>query len=265
MPLAVQHIRRMRGGAQSHLMLADDGGYYIVKFQNNPQHRRILANEMLAAQIAEKLGLPVARAEVVLVTPELIEDTPELHIQKSLGREPCLPGRQFGSRYPGDPAQVAVLDLLPDERLREVANLNAFLGMLVFDRWTCNTNGRQVIFRPNGAPTHYRAMMIDQGFCFNAGDWNFPDSPLRGLYPRSLVYQSVRSLESFNPFLERLENIRLEVLDEAMRGIPPEWYDSDQAALDALMDRLYGRRKRVRQMLVETRDCFRQPFPNWVN
>jgi len=26
----------MRGGAQSHLIEADDGGFYVVKFSNNP-------------------------------------------------------------------------------------------------------------------------------------------------------------------------------------------------------------------------------------
>src|SRR6476646_6992838 len=31
---AVQHVRRMRGGAQAHLMRADDGHFYVVKFQN---------------------------------------------------------------------------------------------------------------------------------------------------------------------------------------------------------------------------------------
>lgn len=31
---AQQHIRRMRGGSQAHLMQASDGGYWIVKFQN---------------------------------------------------------------------------------------------------------------------------------------------------------------------------------------------------------------------------------------
>jgi hypothetical protein len=31
---AVQQIRRMRGGSQSHLMRASDGNYYITKFQN---------------------------------------------------------------------------------------------------------------------------------------------------------------------------------------------------------------------------------------
>src|ERR1019366_4957645 len=39
---AVQHVRRMRGGAQSHLMRCADGFYYVVKFQNNPQHTRVL-------------------------------------------------------------------------------------------------------------------------------------------------------------------------------------------------------------------------------
>ena len=42
MPIqAVQHIRRMRGGAQSHLMRCADGHYYVVKFQNlcGAQHK----------------------------------------------------------------------------------------------------------------------------------------------------------------------------------------------------------------------------------
>jgi hypothetical protein len=42
---AMEQIRRMRGGAQSHLMRCSDGRehdlYYVVKFQNNPQHCRV--------------------------------------------------------------------------------------------------------------------------------------------------------------------------------------------------------------------------------
>jgi hypothetical protein len=81
MVVAVEHIRRMRGGAQSHLMRCDDGGYYVVKFQNNPQHLRILANEMLATRLAGCMGLPVPRADVVEVRRELIDLTAELVIQ----------------------------------------------------------------------------------------------------------------------------------------------------------------------------------------
>jgi hypothetical protein len=65
MPLALEHIRRMRGGAQSHLMRCDDGHYYVVKFRNNPQHSRILANELLGTRMAARLGLPVPPAAVV--------------------------------------------------------------------------------------------------------------------------------------------------------------------------------------------------------
>ena len=140
MPLAVEHIRRMRGGAQAHLMRCDDGGWYVVKFQNNPQHIRVLANEMLATRMAARMGLPVARVEVVEVREDLIALTADLVVQLGVGRAPCRAGRQLGSRFPGDPAQMVVHDFLPDDALREVENLPDFAGMLVFDKWTCNTN-----------------------------------------------------------------------------------------------------------------------------
>ena len=43
--------------------------------------------------------------------------------------------------------------------------------------------------------------MIDQGFCFNAGNWDFPDAPLRGLYARNRVYLGVTGMDSFGPWL----------------------------------------------------------------
>jgi hypothetical protein len=54
--LAVQQIRRMRGGAQGQLMLGADGHIYVVKFQNNPQHMRVLANEFLATRLTGLMG-----------------------------------------------------------------------------------------------------------------------------------------------------------------------------------------------------------------
>ena len=58
MPVNARHfIRKMRGGAQAHLLEADDGHYYIVKFPNNPQHRRILVNEWIAGEILSHLQI----------------------------------------------------------------------------------------------------------------------------------------------------------------------------------------------------------------
>ena len=76
--------------------------------------------------------------------------------------------------------------------MRAVENLHDFAGMLVFDKGTCNTKGRQTVFFQGplqemgepagrspeqsgqsmgvaaGAQSRYRTLMIDQGFCFNA-------------------------------------------------------------------------------------------------
>src|ERR1019366_4834735 len=181
--LAVEHVRRLRGGAQAHLMRCDDGHYYVVKFRNNPQGVRILANEMLAAKLAQTLGLPVSEPEVIEVSDWLIEHTPDLYIQWGRDRIACASGFQFGSRFPCDPLRTPVYDFLPDAQLGAVTNRASFPGMLVFDKWTCNCDSRQSVFhRPaNARPSAikaaseaesgrpcYVATMVDQGFCFNA-------------------------------------------------------------------------------------------------
>src|SRR5579862_4732238 len=117
---AVQHIKRMRGGAQSHLMRCEDGHYYVVKFRNNPQHERVLANEFLATRLAEIVNLPVPVTQVVEVKAWLVEHTDELTILLS-GREIRVEaGLQFGSRYVVSPVQGEVFDFLPPEKLDRV-------------------------------------------------------------------------------------------------------------------------------------------------
>lgn len=289
MPRALEQIRRMRGGAQSHLMRCADGHYYVVKFQNNPQHRRILVNELLGTRLASRLGLPTAPVAIIEVSEELIRLTPDLVMEHPRHRFPCHAGPQFGSRYPGDPRRLTLHDFLPDQQLQQVENLHDFAGMLVFDKWTCNTNGRQTLFLadlsstgglgknlagtssssgvsassvPGGA---YRTLMIDQGFCFNAGEWKFPDAPLRGLYARNRVYESITGMQSFGPWLERLEQrITERVLDDISRNIPSEWYEDDYDSLLRLLEQIFHRRTRVPELLLEAKKSNRQPFPNWV-
>jgi hypothetical protein len=270
---ALEQIRRMRGGAQSHLMRCSDGHYYVVKFQNNPQHKRILVNEMLGTRLASYLGLPTTPIALVHVSEELIRLTPELCMDLPRQRIPCQPGLQFGSRFPGDPRRLTLLDFLPDPLLRQVDNLHDFAGMLVFDKWTCNTNGRQTLFRRDreqisgtgDGGVSYKTFMIDQGFCFNAGEWNFPDGPLRGLYARNKVYEGVTGGDSFGPWLERLQkHITERSLHAALQEIPPEWYDDDLDSLLSLGAKLFARRDRVPELLLAAKNTTRHPFPNWI-
>ena len=67
------------------------------------------------------------------------------------------------------------------------------------------------------------AQMIDHGFAFNGPHWGFQDSPLQGLYFRTSVYDEVRSLDSFEPWLEMVANFPASVIDSAWKEIPREW------------------------------------------
>jgi len=260
---AVQHVRRMRGGAQSHLMRADDGLFYVVKFQSNPQHLRVLANELLATRLAERVGLPVPVTAIVKVEGWLIENSPELRTDMAGFARPCKSGLQFGARYVCDPAEGQVFDYLPESMLARVRNLAAFACMLVVDKWLGNANGRQAVFWKKVQERKYTATFIDQGYCFNAGEWNFPDSALRGVYARNYVYQEVRGWESMEPWLSRVERFDPVAVHEIAGGIPPEWTGNDWGALEKLVETIIERRSRVRELILAFRNSSRQPFPAW--
>lgn len=261
--LAVQQIRRMRGGAQGHLMLGADGNAYVVKFQNNPQHLRVLVNELMATKLAAAIGLTVPECDVVEVTKWLIDNTAELDLEFGSRRERCRPGHCFGSRLVGGLMPGHLVDYLPEEQLLEVRNLEEFAGILALDKWTCNTNGRQAVFSRKRRGAKYTATFIDYGYCFNAGEWVFRDSPLRGVYALNSVYRRVTGWENFEPWLSRIEKLEPEVVWGIAETVPPEWYEGDALALEQLVEQLLKRRLRVRELIDGFRESSRGPFPNW--
>ena len=255
----------MRGGAQSQLMLGADGKLWVVKFQNNPQHIRVLANELIATRLAEAAGLTVPATEVVEVTEWLVANTLDMNVSLGKGRvEKCSAGLQFGSAFIGGLMPGQVMDYLPEPQLDEVRNLHEFAGMLVVDKWTGNCNGRQAVFERKPRERKYKATFIDQGFCFNAGDWTFPDSPLRGVYARNSVYAGVTGWRSFEPWLSKVEQMDASKLWAIAETVPPAWYGGDPAELERLGETLLKRRSRVRELITAFRDSNREPFPNWA-
>ncbi len=261
--LATQHIRRMRGGAQGQLMLGADGHAYVVKFQNNPQHTRVLANELLASRLAAAVGLTAPHAELIEVTPWLIDNTPELELDLGRSREKCRPGLQFGSRFVGGLMPGQVVDYLPARELGELRNLAEFAGILALDKWTGNANGRQAVFARRPRERRYRAVFIDYGYCFHAGDWKFEDAPLRGVYHRNDVYQFVTGWDSFEPWLSRLEALPASTVWAAANEVPPEWYGGDLSDMETLIGKFLDRRKRIRDLIEAFARSDRHPFPNW--
>jgi len=268
-------IRKMRGGAQAHLLEGEDGAFYVAKFLNNPQHRRILINEWLACVFLRYLQIYVPETALLELTPNFLEANPELYFSIGPRREPVKPGLHFGSRMAVDPNRVAVFDFLPDKLLAKVENRADFLGMLVFDKWVGNADSRQAVFfrgrakswtpLKGEAPARvgFFAQMIDHGFAFNGPHWAFQDSPVQGLYFRTSVYDEVRSLDSFEPWLEMVAHFPESVIDSAWKEIPREWFEDDEEPLEKLLETLLKRRAQVSRLIRETRDRRANAFRNW--
>jgi len=273
MPVTARRlIRKMRGGAQAHLMEASDGHSYVVKFHNNPQHRRVLVNEWIAATFLHYLGISAPEAVMIQVTESYLAGDADTYIQLGRERRAVTPGWHFGSRFPGDPARTVVYDFLPDTLLDTVENLSDFRAVLAFDKWMGNADSRQAIFFraqvleplvPETRRLGFVAQMVDNGYVFDGPHWRLGESAIQGLYFRPLVYRAVRGLAEFEPWLGRIRNFPEEVVDQAVKRIPPAWLEGDEDELERLLERLMRRRERVPDLIEQSGSGPSNPFPNW--
>lgn len=278
MPVAARRlIRKMRGGAQAHLIEADDDRFYVVKFRNNPQHRRVLVNEWIGGVFLQHLGIACPGMDLVSIDRVFLDENPDVYLQLGGRRIAVEPGWHFGSRFPGDPARDAVYDFVPDVLLHKVENSGDFAGVLVFDKWTGNADARQCVFVRARlrdyvpASTAHRlrmgfvALMVDHGYIFNGPHWEYADAPTSGLYFRPLVYERVRGWADFEPWLERVTAFPEQVFDDALRRLPREWLNGDADQLTQLLERLLKRRRTVSELLRECARARSNMFPNWTD
>ncbi len=266
---AVEFIRSMHGGAYPKLLRCSDGRFYVVKFQNNPQGIRILANEMLAALLANTVGLPVPRPAIVEVPWELVWRNNELTMGRGSSRVQCCPGLCFGSAYAAhvvDPSSSGdVLDWLRPQHLNRVENISDFIGILAFDKWIGNADVRQVIFVRRNRALPFGVYMIDNGLSFNGQAWNFQIRPRLGLHLERLVYSRVTGMDAFEPWIVRIQQaITSKTLSKAARMIPINWYGKNRQALSNLLARLEERIWILRKLLEITREMACEFFPAWA-
>jgi hypothetical protein len=273
---ATGFLRKMRGGSQAHLLQCDDGCSYIVKFRNNPQDRRVLVNEWIASFCLRYLRITGPAVAPVSLSDAFLESNPEIHIQFGGRRLAVESGIHFGSQYVGEGRGARVYDFLPDALLERTANLEEFAGVMAFDKWMGNADTRQAVFSRSGGLSErpasilqlrrqrgYLAYMIDHGHVFGGSFWKFADYPLQGLYFRPGVYRNVRSLDDFQPWLDRILHFPEEVAQMALKTLPQTWLADDAKAADILLAKLMSRRKRVPDLIRDARSGRIDPFPQW--
>ncbi len=276
MPIrAIEFVRKLRGGAQAHLIQAEDGHFYAVKFQSNPQGRRVLVNEWIAHAVFEQLRIASAKVAAIEITAEFLATHPQVNLQRGSEFLPPQPGWHFGSRLADDPHRVGFYDFVPDQLLNEVVNLTDFLGALVVDRWLANADARQAVFfrakikpwapsvQVHASKVGFVAMMIDHGYTFGGPQWQFADASGYGLYHRTVVYHSVTRLGSFEPWLEQVMHFPESVLEAARHSLPPQWVEGEEDLLDKMLHTLLQRRRKLPDLLELCRTGIAQPFPRW--
>lgn len=224
----------------------------------------MLANELLATRLALSLGLPMADVQIIEVPKPLINESPDLCIEIAGRSVQCASGLQLGSRYAAELGRDSVLESLPQTMFSRVVNRLDFVKILAFDKWAGNCDGRQAVFTKRPQERRYRATFIDQGYCFNAAEWSFPDLALLGTYPNHHLYHEVRGWEFFEPTLSQIEAIEYEDLWRCAAQIPHDWIEYDGEGLFLLIEALYARRFMVRDLIRRFHNSSRDPFPNWV-
>jgi hypothetical protein len=94
---AVRYVTPLReGGSLPGLMDASDLGTYVVKFTGAGQGRKALVAEVIATELARRLGLPVPALVTVEVDPVLAAGEPDDEVQDLIRRSP---GRNLGVDY----------------------------------------------------------------------------------------------------------------------------------------------------------------------
>ncbi len=240
----------MRGGSQSILLEADDGYLYVVKLQDNPQHRRTLVNEWIATGLLRSMGISAPIPAMIEVSQSFLDQYPLVcfHLGSKVWRP--SPGVHFGSRYPDN---ITVYDFLPRILLKRLRNLSDFVGALVMDVWLAHADNRQAVFyrcdnSDGEVPAPFTAVMIDNGYCLGGAEWNL-ERKIAPLHLDKAVYEGCWCEEVIEGWLARLERIPESLMWELAATIPAVWLGGDRIVLDGVIDGLLHRRGHVLDLI----------------
>jgi hypothetical protein len=212
---ATRYVTPLReGGSLPALMEADDDGLYVVKFRGAGQGPKALVAELLAGELARRLGLAVPEIVLVELDPVLGLAEPDPEIQDLISASAGLNiGLDFlPGALPFDPA-VEALPVDPS-----LAAAVVWFDALV-------TNVDRTPRNPNLLVWHERLWLIDHGAAFFAhhGTWDFASQAKR---PFPLIAEHVllpfagSVVETDEALAARLDR---GILEEVAALVPDAW------------------------------------------
>jgi len=158
-----RHIRDMdpsheSGGSDAKILGDIEGRQWLTKAPNNPQGKRILANEYVAAAIAMRIGAPLQRGAVCVV-PDDIAATMRLSSGAAWSA-----GDAFGSAF-ADGTKPYL-----NTMVAEIKNRDVLMASIAIDTWLSLHDSRQARVR-DAAGGGYDVIPVDFGHCISPGNW----------------------------------------------------------------------------------------------
>lgn len=217
---AIRYVTALReGGSLPGLVEGDDDGTWVVKFRGAGQGPGALVAEVLAGEIARRIGLPIPELVLIEVAPELGHAEPDPEIQELIA---ASPGLNVGMDFlPGS----LPFALSPEEGFDpELAADIVFFDALV-------TNIDRTPRNPNLLTWHGRTWLIDHGASFYRQHGTAPlaetaASPTPVLRDHVLLPVAGPLSEAGERLSGRIET----AVDPALSLVPDEWLGEEAAA-----------------------------------
>jgi hypothetical protein len=218
---ATRYVLPLReGGSMPGLVEADDDGLYVVKFRGAGQGLKALVAEVIAGEIARRLGLAVPELVQVELDPMLARAEPDPEIQQLVQASGGLnAGLDFlPGALPFNPA--APVGLTP-ELAADVVWLDAL-----------TTNVDRTPRNPNMLVWHGRLWLIDHGaalYRHHLPTW--PQGAATGPFPQiadhALLPFAGSVVEAGERLAPKLDTATLEAIAAL---VPDDWLGDDPAA-----------------------------------
>lgn len=234
------------GCTKPYYIICDDGEIYAVKFKQNPEGPRVLANEFVCSKLAKLLDLPVPTPAIISVEKRFIEDFGN-QISAHVG-EDIKPGYHFGTQKIDKVFPIENADML-----KSAQNKFIIPEILLFDHWIGNSdresNKGNLLFNFG----KMEIAVIDHTHAFELGPiWTAADLKQRigesiQIYNigGNIYKKLVPFINGFNPFhaiQTKMSGLTSEDLWYIINSTPEEWELSDEekaVLLEYLVDRLY--------------------------
>lgn len=243
---AIAYIGSMKLGATSpQLFRGSDQQLYVVKLLGNKVGPKALANEFLAAELGEQLGLCFPVSGIISIDEKLLTKN------RRLRKAGVVAGPHFACKY------ISKTFYVDRTSLNRVVNKAEMAGVMLFDHLVHNVdrtvNRKNLIIRREAAGYHMYA--IDHSHLFKRGRWTMAqlaalenDLSVNTRRTYGLLLKYFLQPDDFLPYAQAISQWSDEYLSQTVAAIPEQWL-ADQGERQALLKHLLCRRNQINQIM----------------